>query len=75
MTTLSQRLQRLEHDRGVASLPFYIRRWLGEPLSVAQAVRADAEWEAINSRSQLHAPDLPAEYRNWLSSRENGEMI
>lgn len=67
MRTISNRLNRLEDAAG-GTIPLYMRRWLGEPLTADEQVQADAEWR----HAQASLPDLsrltPA-MRAWLAER------
>ena len=68
-TTLGRRIGILEQARP-ATLPFSLRRWLGEKLTDDQHRLADVETEA--SRCFVGPPDhrrLDADMLDWLSMR------
>jgi hypothetical protein len=67
--TLGRRIGILEQAQ-TATLPFSLRRWLGEKLTDDQHQLADVEVEAANGF--VGPPDhgrMDAEMLDWLSSR------
>jgi len=68
-TTLGRRVGALEQARP-ATLPFLLRRWLGEPLTDEQHHLADAEAEASRGfTGPLDHCRMDADMVNWLFTR------
>jgi hypothetical protein len=66
LTLMRRRVGQLEQVNADA-LPFFIRRWLGQPLSAEQHVRADHEQAEARARPAIMLDELSPELRGWLS--------
>jgi hypothetical protein len=65
---LTQRIGRLEDAAG-GTIPLYMRRWLGEPLTADEQVQADAEWQHAQASAPSDLSRLTPAMREWLAER------
>lgn len=65
---LTQRIGRLEDAAG-GTIPLYLRRWLGETLTVDEQLQADAEWQRAQADTASDLSRLPPAMRAWLNER------
>lgn len=66
-SALTHRTGRLEDAAG-GTVPLYLRRWLGEPLTADEQVQADAECQRAQDSTSDPSRLTPA-MRAWLAER------